>query len=1440
MANEFLKRTPTSGGNRRVFTISAWTKINETNGANILGNSHGSGSTFFTVRVATDGNTNSVLVYTIKGGTDYSRYWNLADRDPSSWIHHIFAFDTTALNVDDRVIYYRNGAKVTAYSDVYGSIPRNYEFDILTSRSFDIFKNGDQSTFGKGQIFDYFFVDGQQLTPDVFGFYKDGDGYQSVGTGEASNFKPGQWSPRLPKSIKYTINRSGGFGVNGLYLPMNDSSNPGADFHCASNSIIKLKGEDLPQPQNGAPITSDAFVSQLRQETGTLGFDGCVKIDADGDYLTVPSSSDFAYGTGDFTWEAFVFTSALSNDSASANYLFDHDQDGGVIQFYDGLIRYYNTTLGVTGNLYTKGGGLQSSTWHHVAVARQSGTTRLFVDGELRTSEADGHDYPAQAVTIGDFGGHSGANEWDGFISNARIIKGTALYTANFTAPTEPLTNVTNTKLLCCNSSTSATAATVTPGTITANGDVFATRNELTGSTVFAIPGISTSTSQDFYTNGNFETGIGGWNSGNGATVVYQASSGPSGNGCVRVTSPANSSNGYTFRALDSNLEVGKRYTLSFYYQHVSGGEGYVNIGNSTGASQIVYRKLDNSNTNWNQIHISFVAEVVGTFIGFYSKASSGVVRFANISLVQEDAARDYSADIIGSGTNKTVNTVTYPDSNNSDHRVPAIVSGHSPYGSYINYDSPGNTGGYIEVADSTAFDNLNLTTAEWTYEAWYKRGIISGGASNLVQFGNAIDYQTFGVSIHPTGRLYYVWSYDGSNWDVLSSSDGPVIPQDEWCHIAIVKEATPTPRIVTYVNGVFAKSVNVTSNISYTSPDYMRIGGHYKGTGGGGDTYFYNGGFFDARFYSTVKYKGGFDVPKPYTPVGIEPFRTTDDTCKNNFATWNVISNHHTDPLTLSNGNLTMNNYNVWRSVLATHGVSSGKWYYEMKTVDDSQYLYIGWGNSNANVAQYPSEDNNGWAMRIDEPKAYHDQTGDNTQVPLSPAFTQNDIAGCAFDADNGRIWWSRNGVWLTADGNNDGNPATGSKAIYSDIPTGVTYHPMASVYNETARTNFGQNPTFSGTVTAGTNADDSGKGLFKYAPPTGFLALCTDNLPDPVIADPGKHFKTVTWIGDGTDNRSITGLGFKPDFVWIKVRTAVNNNYLFDIVRGADQVLYSDDDNEEVDYTTSGGRMPSFDSDGFTVNYSSSTGTNNSGSEYVAWCWKAGGAAVSNTDGSVTSQVSVNQTAGFSIVSYTGTGAAISVGHGLEKAPAFIISKNRSIERSWPIYHQSTSNIGTSAVDVVYLDLIIVGTADNFLSVNDTTFSTTTWNGVSGDGNEHIAYCWSEIEGYSKFGSYTGNANADGPFVYCGFRPSWVLIKNINTANSHWVLWDSSRAPYNEMDNALRPDGNYTETAGFQFDFVSNGFKVRDGELSVSESGDTFIFAAFAESPFQTANAR
>ena len=285
----------------------------------------------------------------------------------------------------------------------------------------------------------------------------------------------------------------------------------------------------------------------------------------------------------------------------------------------------------------------------------------------------------------------------------------------------------------------------------------------------------------------------------------------------------------------------------------------------------------------------------------------------------------------------------------------------------------------------------------------------------------------------------------------------------------------------------------------------------------------------------------------------------------------------------------------------------------------------------------------------------------------------------------------------------------------------------------------NFGQNPTFGGTLSAGTYTDSNGKGLFKYQPPAGYLALCEDNLPTPAIADPGKHFKTVLYTGNGSA-RGITGVGFKPDFVWIKNRDSTYQHQVYDSVRGAGQKLLPSNTNVE---TTDTANVSSFDSNGFSF-AGGNVGVNQDAKNHVAWCWKAGGAAVTNTDGTITSQVSANQTAGFSIVSYTGTGSAGTVGHGLGKAPSIIITKHRASTSAGNV----NWNVCTSLVPDGYLELN-TDTAHNPIADRYVTAGTNTNSFPGGyvhfnDSNRtYISYCWAEIPGYSKFSTYQGTGH-------------------------------------------------------------------------------------------------
>jgi len=335
--------------------------------------------------------------------------------------------------------------------------------------------------------------------------------------------------------------------------------------------------------------------------------------------------------------------------------------------------------------------------------------------------------------------------------------------------------------------------------------------------------------------------------------------------------------------------------------------------------------------------------------------------------------------------------------------------------------------------------------------------------------------------------------------------------------------------------------------------------------------------------------------------------------------------------------------------------------------------------------------------------------------------------------------------------------------------------------------------------------------------------------------IDKPTDYFETVIYVGGTTD---ISSLDFQPDFVWGKKRTGAENHALFDSVRGATKTINS---NTNAVESTRSGSLTSFDSDGFTMGGSDGI-ISSSGNNYVAWNWKAGGSASSNSNGSITSTVSANTTSGFSIVSYTGSSTNPStVGHGLGTAPAMIIVKNRSTSgRDWVIWHKALGGASSTA------DLLLFTTDAKITSggywgssaPSSTTFGVGNTNNNNANGNNHIAYCFAEKKGYSKFGSYTGNGNADGTFVYTGFSPSFVLLKETSNANN-WMIFDNKRSPFNLMDDFISPDISDAESTGNannRMDMLSNGFKIRGTGSATNRSGSNFIFMAFAKSPFTT----
>ena len=320
----------------------------------------------------------------------------------------------------------------------------------------------------------------------------------------------------------------------------------------------------------------------------------------------------------------------------------------------------------------------------------------------------------------------------------------------------------------------------------------------------------------------------------------------------------------------------------------------------------------------------------------------------------------------------------------------------------------------------------------------------------------------------------------------------------------------------------------------------------------------------------------------------------------------------------------------------------------------------------------------------------------------------------------------------------------------------------------------------------------------------------------------------------GVQTVSNAVNGVSFQPDLIWTKTRSAVDNHYLVDSVRGTSNYLSSNLTNAEA---SNANFITAITSSGYSYG-SSGYG---SGTTLVGWQWKAGGTSSSNTNGSITSTVSANTTAGFSVATYTGNGSAgATFGHGLGVAPSFVIVKERSNANGWLCYHISTGNTGYLELDAT-LAFQTLSTVWNNTTPSSTVVTLGTVSNVNRNGGTFVAYCFAPVAGYSAFGSYTGNGSADGPFVYTGFRPRWIMVKNTTNSGgaTNWVMQDSSRNGYNP-NKTLYANASSAEDSSAYFDILSNGFKVRDTFRDVNTSGDTYIYACFAENPFKYANAR
>jgi hypothetical protein len=375
---------------------------------------------------------------------------------------------------------------------------------------------------------------------------------------------------------------------------------------------------------------------------------------------------------------------------------------------------------------------------------------------------------------------------------------------------------------------------------------------------------------------------------------------------------------------------------------------------------------------------------------------------------------------------------------------------------------------------------------------------------------------------------------------------------------------------------------------------------------------------------------------------------------------------------------------------------------------------------------------------------------------------------------------------------------------------------------------------PAMTHTTNGATSSTNFGQRAFAYSAPSGYKALCTTNLPDPTIADGSDYMDAALYTGNGT-TQTISGLGFSPDLVWTKARSAANSHALWDTVRGVEKRLISNATDAEA---TRAGGLTAFTSDGFTHG-DDSTG-NDSSTTYVAWSWDAGTSTVSNTDGSITSSVRANASAGFSIVTYTGTGSAATVGHGLNAAPEMVIVKDKSGTGGygWRVYHKSLSS-----GYVLYLNNTNAQTSESsaFTSAPTSTVVNLGTSGGTNSTEDFVMYAFAPVEGYSAFGSYTGNGSTDGPFVYTGHRVKYLMVKRTDSTGD-WFILDGAREPYNYVSRQLGANNSGAESGPdvYNVDFTSNGFKIRNSVAGFNASSGSYVYMSFAENPFKTARAR
>ena len=1275
-----------------------------------------------------------------------------------------------------------------------------------------------------------------------------------------------------------------------LALPMN---NVGLGTTVFSDLSADIKGSGAAKTitRNGNPGISTVQ---------SIFYGSSAFFDGTNDYLETPHNADFTLLRSASCMECWVYPTSLSVQ----RIVFDKSNSGGSNQSYGLRINTNGTVLmewiypGGSAASLTSAGTVQTNTWSHIAVVASGNTLYIYING-VRDANSAALSNDAQSTTSTPFrvgSTYTTSNRFLGYIQDVRVYNNLAKYTTNFypskPAGGLPIHNTTDdfgvvkgtgtrtdsfssslVLALPMNGAGAGTTFTDESANIKGSGSaktitVSSTTTSTTQSKFYGSSGsfngssshLRLDSSADFdFGSGNFTVeswvylnsmpttdswpgsyaswmeivGYGsaslgdGWQFRIGQTVLAFGTNGD--------TTAVSATHGITINrwfhlAVTRN---GNEYTLwvngnrigsATYTANNPGTGAFLWVGTETNQGAYlngfiqdlrIYKGVAKYNSNftppirtdWTPNNLSVAATIpvssatgalpiLNTSDDLAQTLSSGIRSDSLASSLHlcmpltTAGSRSLADDVSPTGRTIATKTVTLNNVTNSS-------SGSLFYGN--SFSNTATNPSYLGLPDRVIDYSSSFTIECWIYRpSGIGAGIYSDGNGPS---GGGLLWLSFSVGSNGVLATYSYPSGTGGGGSLA-------VPANTWTHIAFVNNSGT---INYYVNGVKDGTSHAWAVPGGSTGQYQAL-------------YTINSGVKhqDLRMYRTAKYTATFIPPKPTltlseqssadsfvdTPTNYGTDSGLGSEVRGNYATLNPLNQSGSN--TLSNGNLdAVVAAGSTPVVVGTIGVSSGKWYWEVvATAMTGTSAMIGVANLGAAAGSRGYATTNGWYYYAFDGTKYTNNAG----ASYGSTYAVNDVIGVALDMDAGTLTFYKNGV---------------SQGVAYN--TGLSGKTLAPALN---------NGTAGGTQTYTCNF---GQRAFAYQAPSGFKSLNTANLPTPTITKPSSVFDVKLYTGNAGIN-TVTGLGFSPDFVWIKDRGNAYNHRVFDTLRPLNAKLQTNVTDAEVS-TTENDNFVSFNNTGFTLGATSSTnGSNASSASLVAWAWDAGSSTVTDNTGTIQSSRRTNASAGISIVTYTGTGTTGTVGHGLGVVPSMMIVKRRDAVANWYVYHSAIGNTGALGLNLTNATI----TSANFWNNTSPTSTVLTVSAGSAEmntnGGTYVVYCFAPVNSFSAFGSYTGNGSTDGPMVVLGFRPRCLWIKE-TSGIGNWLVWDTARETFNVMNDCLVPNLSSTgfiDNTSLDLDVTANGFKIRSTSDDYNGNTATFIYCAWAESPFQYSRAR